>query len=408
VAAEAAARANPLPAGMLPATGQASAQEDLEDDEPRVTYVREYGSQSYQKTPPAPQPPPAATYYPAPPAQPSAPYQDPYQAPLPAYPPAAGVPAPPPTAWPQADNAPAAARAAAAPAIDETLQHSRERMASRWFALKGVFDHPQGAEPEPVVHRNREPRVPVLAVFSLAGGVGKTSLVATLGRALASYGERSLLVDASAYGLLPYYFGSREWRPGRVRTFAPPGGMADAPIHLLSLDPESRNFDGESDGLNEEILRAAAGMQRVVVDLTTASGGAVRQILRSATAVLVPVVPDLNSIVSLAALDSFFSQQTSPEGRPVQPYYVLNQFDSSLPLHLDVREVLRQQLGDRLLPTVVRRSPAVSEALAEGMTVIDYAANSQVAEDYLNIATWLRSISIAAAASFRGLRWTEK
>jgi cellulose biosynthesis protein BcsQ len=406
VAAEAAAQANALPAGMLPAAGQAGTQEDIEDDEPRVTYVREYGSQSYQKTPP-PQPPTAGTFYPPPTAQPAAPYQDPYQAPLPAYPPASPTPPPPPF-WTQTENAPTTSRAAAAPALDETLQHSRERMASRWFALKGVFDHPQGGEPEPAVNRIREPRVPVLAVFSLAGGVGKTSLVATLGRALASYGERSLLVDASAYGLLPYYFGSREWRPGKVRTFAPPGGMTDAPIHLLSLDPESRNYDGDSDGLNEEILRAAAGMQRVVVDLTTASGGAVRQILRSATAVLVPVVPDLNSIVSLAALDGFFSQQTSPEGRPVQPYYVLNQFDSSLPLHLDVREVLRQQLGDRLLPTVVRRSPAVSEALAEGMTVIDYSASSQVAEDYLNIATWLRSISIAAAASFRGLRWTEK
>jgi cellulose biosynthesis protein BcsQ len=107
-------------------------------------------------------------------------------------------------------------------------------------------------------------------------------------------------------------------------------------------------------------------------------------------------------------LDSFFSQQTAADGRPVQPFYLLNQFDPSLPLHLDVREVLRQQLGDRLLPTVVRRSPSVSEALAEGMTVIDYAANSQVAEDYLNIAAWLRSVSAPAAASFRGLRWTEK
>ena len=38
------------------------------------------------------------------------------------------------------------------------------------------------------------------------------------------------------------------------------------------------------------------------------------------------------------------------------PNYVLNQFDSSLPLHLDVREVLREQLGDRLLPFVIRHA----------------------------------------------------
>jgi cellulose biosynthesis protein BcsQ len=92
----------------------------------------------------------------------------------------------------------------------------------------------------------------------------------------------------------------------------------------------------------------------------------------------------------------------------VAPFYLLNQFDASLPLHLDVREVLRQQLGDRLLPTVVRRSPAVSEALAEGMTVVDYAPNSPVTEDYLNIAAWLRNVSAPAAASFRGSRWSER
>ena len=395
VAAEAAGSENPLAPDLLPAAPLA----DAEDAEPRVTYVREYGAQSHQKPStslPAPSTP-ASNYYPSAATQPPTPYQDLHQPLLPPYPPAA-------TSVPPL----AAAPAAGAPALQETLQNSRERTASRWFALKGVFDQPQASEVDPVISRNREQRVPVLAVFSLAGGVGKTSLVATLGRALASYSERSLLVDASAYGLLPYYYGSREWRPGKVRTFSPPTGMADAPVHLLSLDPEAHHIDGQHNGIAEEILRASAGMQRVVIDLTSASGPAARQILRAASTVLVPVVPDLNSIVSLNALDSFFSQQTAADGRPVQPFYLLNQFDPSLPLHLDVREVLRQQLGDRLLPTVVRRSPSVSEALAEGMTVIDYAANSQVAEDYLNIAAWLRSVSAPAAASFRGLRWTEK
>jgi cellulose synthase operon protein YhjQ len=149
-------------------------------------------------------------------------------------------------------------------------------------------------------------------------------------------------------------------------------------------------------------------MQRVVIDATTASGHLAKQIMHVATCVLVPIVPDLNSVVSLTTVDNFFRQQTGADGRPVAPFYLLNQFDASLPLHLDVREVLRQQLGDRLLPTVVRRSPAVSEALAEGMTVVDYAPNSPVTEDYLNIAAWLRNVSAPAAASFRGSRWSER
>ncbi len=55
----------------------------------------------------------------------------------------------------------------------------------------------------------------MVAVFSLAGGVGKTCLVATLGRALAALGEHVLLADTAVYGPLPLYFGSREFKPGR-------------------------------------------------------------------------------------------------------------------------------------------------------------------------------------------------
>jgi cellulose synthase operon protein YhjQ len=289
--------------------------------------------------------------------------------------------------------------------LQEPMQGSREQTADRWFALKNVVEHSQSRESAAT---SADVRVPTIAVFSLAGGVGKTSLVATLGRAISSFGERALLVDASSYGLLPYYFGSRESRPGVVRTFAPPAGTLDAPIHLLSLESESRAGEASQDWIAESIVRSSNGMQRVLIDASTASGPLARQVLRAATAVLVPIVPDLNSVVSLAAVDNFFRQHHSADGRAIQPFYLLNQFDASLPLHLDVREVLRQQLGDRLLPTVVRRSPAVSEGLAEGMTVVDYAPASPVTEDYLNIAAWLRNLSAPAATAFRGTRWSER
>ena len=87
---------------------------------------------------------------------------------------------------------------------------------------------------------------------------------------------------------------------------------------------------------------------------------------------------------------------------------MLNQFDASLPLHLDVREVLRERLGDRLLPFPVRHAPVVSEALAEGMTVMDYASNSAVTEDYARLAGWVKSLSAPASGSFSGVRWSER
>jgi len=113
-------------------------------------------------------------------------------------------------------------------------------------------------------------------------------------------------------------------------------------------------------------------------------------------------------VVSVGAIDSFFQHTVGVTGAHSMPYYVLNQFDASLPLHLDVREVLREQLGERLLPFALRRAPAVSEALAEGMTVMDYAPNSTVAEDFGNLAGWVKSQSAPASSGFRGVRWSER
>jgi cellulose synthase operon protein YhjQ len=252
-------------------------------------------------------------------------------------------------------------------------------------------------------------KAPVVAVFSLAGGVGKTSVVATLGRALAALGERTLLVDTASFGLLPFFFGARDQRPGILRTFSPPGSSSDAAVQLITIDPEG--LGAESPGqelLASEIARHARGANRVIIDLATASGSTSRRIMRMQPLVLVPVVPDMNSVVSVSSIDAFFQHNSSPPGKPIQPYYILNQFDASLPLNLDVREVLRAQLGDRLLPFVLRRAPAMSEALAEGMTVMDYAPNSSLAEDFNLLAGWVKSQSSPASSTYRGVRWSER
>jgi cellulose synthase operon protein YhjQ len=292
-------------------------------------------------------------------------------------------------------------------AVDETLQYSRERVASRWFALRGLFDqgpHEQAPEMQP----SRSGEVPVLALFSLAGGVGKTSVVATLGRALSSSGEKVLLTDTTSHGLLPFYFGTSELRPGVVRTFAPPMGSADAPVHLLSFDLREKGGDLEAqESLTEDLTRNSQGMQRVLVDLSPAAPWVAKRLARMNTLVVVPMAPDMSSIISLNAVERFFADIVDGNGRPIHPYYLLNGFDASQPLHLDVREVLRQQLGDRLLPFVIRRSPSISEALAEGMTVMDYSPEAAVAGDFMNLASWLRTQS-APAPGFRKARWSEQ
>jgi cellulose synthase operon protein YhjQ len=309
------------------------------------------------------------------------------------------------------DRAEASGPAGAAPFIpqapDDTLQGTRERMTTRWFALRSLYE-PGAVAPEvapaPVVARP-----PVVAVFSLAGGVGKTSVVATLGRALAALGERMLLVDTASFGLLPFFFGARDQRPGVLRTFSPGGDSSDAPVQLITIDPESLGAEAPGQELlANEIARHWRGVNRVIIDLATASGATSRRIMRLQPLVVVPLVPDMSSVVSVSSIDAFFLHNSSQPGKPIQPFYILNQFDSSLPLNLDVREVLRAQLGERLLPFVLRRAAAMSEALAEGMTVMDYAPNSSLAEDFNQLAGWVKSQSSPATTTYRGVRWSER
>jgi len=286
---------------------------------------------------------------------------------------------------------------------------AEEKPQERWFLLRDVLEAaPKASAPVHTVAPVAM-QTPVLALFSLAGGVGKTSLTATLGRTLAASGERVLLVDTSSYGLLPFYFGAEDQRPGQVRTFMSPHAGVDAPVQVVSLDPEAMGAPvGEQEPLCAAIQQYAHGVDRVIVDLATASGATTRRVLRLAPTVLVPLTPDMNSVASVQAIEEFFRRQENLVGGAIRPYYVLNQFDATLPLHVDVRRSLAQQLGDRLLDFSLRRTPEVSEALAEGMTVVDYAPQSAVTGDFDHLAGWVKTQSAPANPRFRGVRWSER
>jgi cellulose synthase operon protein YhjQ len=251
----------------------------------------------------------------------------------------------------------------------------------------------------------RETQTPLLAIFSFEGGVGKTGLVATLSRALGAQGERVVLADTTSHGLLPFYFGARELQSGVrrtfpiARTFPAASGATAQPLSLVSYDvAEGSDSQPQREALVEEILHNCEDSDRLVLDISSGSNWLVRRIAGRHPVVLVPMALDLNSVITMQAVERLFYVIPDCDGQPIQPYYVLNQFDESVPLHIEVRESLTRQLGDRLLPIVIRRSSAVNEALAEGMTVIDFAPDAPVSQDYLEVAAWLRGVSPCAPA----------
>ncbi|MGH9589854.1 MAG: cellulose synthase operon protein YhjQ/BcsQ, partial [Terracidiphilus sp.] len=289
----------------------------------------------------------------------------------------------------------------------DAMQAAHGQEASRWFMLKGMLG---GAEaPEKTPDHAPASDVPVLEVFSLAGGVGKTSLVATLGRALSARGEHVLLVEATFLGSLQYFFGACDVRPGVVRTFRPPASSSDAPIRLATVDPDALLVESAVQGsLATDIQQWAQGASRVIVDVATGATAIARGMLQMSTVVLVPLIPDVHAIITASSIDAFFQRNGGAPGEHSEVYYLLNKFDPSLPLHLDVRAVLREKLGERMLPFALPRTPAISEALAEGMTIIDYAPDSPATEDFISLTKWLDDVLAPVDMNRRGMRWSER
>ena len=272
----------------------------------------------------------------------------------------------------------------------ETLQSSCERVASQRFTPRGAA--PEATGETPAASSATRPcgsHVPLLAMFSLTGGVGKTSLVATLGRALSQMGERVLLVDTTPQGLLPFYFGGSDLRPSAVRTVASGAARSSVPVDLVSLDVLGQGERNGLEWLQYELCRAGGQSNRILVDTSMLTPWILRLLVGLNARIVVPVAPDMNSVITLRAVEEFFSALDSDLGQTVRPMYLLNGFDATQPLHLDVRELLRQQLGERLLPFVIRRSQAIADALAEGTTVMDAAAGPVVVADYLDAARWV-------------------
>jgi cellulose biosynthesis protein BcsQ len=73
------------------------------------------------------------------------------------------------------------------------------------------------------------------------------------------------------------------------------------------------------------------------------------------------------------------------------PLLLLNQFDQSDPLHTEIRARLANRYPHRLIPIPIRRDRQVPAALAEGMTIIDYAPESSAAEDLIHLDQWFQS-----------------
>jgi cellulose biosynthesis protein BcsQ len=240
---------------------------------------------------------------------------------------------------------------------------------------------------------------PVIGIYSVAGGVGKTTVSANLAKTLCSLGEQLLLVDASGRGLLPFYFGATELKAG-PRKFVAPG--VNAPfIQVIAADKVTREW------LNGEVRPIMSDSQRTIVDLGPLCGSMLPTIFSMCTVILIPLLPDLNSIVTVSAIESSLNAQSTGLKTPTV-FYLFNRFDEQSMNDQQARELVARQCGNRLLPITLRHDWTLTEALHGGLSAADHTPGSDLSHDYLELALWVRRVAPLSSALLLPGRWSEQ
>ena len=244
----------------------------------------------------------------------------------------------------------------------------------------------------------------VLAVVSTKGGVGKSTVAASLAVALQRAGRSVLAVDLDPQDGLRYHFSLDLAEPqGLVQAFSHTQALqrlirpTEAGVALLPYgvcdEPQRRRFETtlfENPSWLRDTLETLQLDDETVVVLDTPPGAStyLSQALNAANVVVVVVLPDAGSYVALPQLRSLISTYCANRPDFQEHGFVINQVDHTRSLGKDVVSVLRAEFSGQVAGTV-HLDQAVCEALAFGQSVLQYAPHSEGASDLRACAAWV-------------------
>jgi cellulose biosynthesis protein BcsQ len=278
---------------------------------------------------------------------------------------------------------------------------NRQRQAKHdnsWSALDTLFSRHE-PEFDFIESITSSVKVPTIFVSAVMGGVGSTTLTATLGRCLAGSGDRMAIAETEDSLILPYYFSARETTDSDVLHFE----VADSRQIVRVVkglgkqskqggDPEVLNQEAEA-ALFERVRQSAEASDRMIFDASRLNLNGLISSAGPQQQILIPIVADFGCALNVLALEERLKTEEAISQRTILPFYVFNKFDHALALHRDIEALLKGALGNRLLKVIVRRSDSVSEALAKGMTVVDYCPGAGIVQDFQQLAEWVRNVN---------------
>ena len=235
-----------------------------------------------------------------------------------------------------------------------------------------------------------EKKAATIALFSLAGGVGRTMLAATLSRILAGRSRRVLLANCGCMFALHYLLDARSQRMGAFTFLHAPEGVSALPITLIEAG------DAGNEAQTVQLMQQARKYSdQSFLDMPVALTPPLRAMLDAADHVLVPLLPDVHSALTLKAVRA---ELRAICAAGVEVHYVLNRYDPARALHREMRAQFESMLGSALLPLSIREEPRIQDAMRHCVTVVDHAPRSEVIGDLEALSQWSEKLLPRAPA----------
>lgn len=240
-----------------------------------------------------------------------------------------------------------------------------------------------------------------IAIINTKGGVGKTATTVHLGAALASRGLQTLLIDVDpAHGLTNYFNLAPSGATVADVLFGAPLISAIEPVRdNLFLCPANSSLDEadarltKSSGPEVRLWKALKKLKSerhfdfVLVDCPGAWITVSRNAVFACDAAILPINCEAAAMVNAVDTIEKVRELAELHGRDVLAWPLLTCYRASKVPRL-VEELAREQWGDDLLQTRIRRAERINESGVNRETLSDLAASAAggVGADYNELA----------------------
>jgi chromosome partitioning protein len=237
----------------------------------------------------------------------------------------------------------------------------------------------------------------VIAVINHKGGVGKTTTVQNLSKAIALNGHRVLMIDNDPQANLTVSAGIKEPKQSiydavcenkPLPVLPLSENLAIVPAELSYMNAEQK-LQSEINGyfkLKKSLKSLDTPYDYVLIDCPPSLGILTLNALIAANSIMVVVESAFLSVKGLQTIIDVLRDVREELNPDLQTEGLLLTKINRTVLRREMAETVRNVYPGKVFQSIIRQNVTLEEASAAGMDIFEYDATSNGAEDYMQLA----------------------